>query len=254
MYNNADEPDCKPVLTNCTFQNNTVTLNGGGMYNFGQANPILTGCEFIRNSVTEGGGGAIRNNESGSPILTNCIFIENSAETFGGGIRSSNGSVVTLTNCTFGANSAGNGSALACTGDDGGEESPCIVRIVNCILWDSGDEIYSDDDSQITVNYSNVRGGPNSGVWSGQGNINANPQFADTGSDDYHLKSREGRWNPTNQSWVRDQITSPCIDAGDPSSSVGLEPSPNGDIINMGAYGGTDQASKTYSSSQQPPQ
>jgi hypothetical protein len=73
----------------------------------------------------------------------------------------------------------------------------------------------------------------------------------DTGNDDYHLKSREGRWNPTKQSWVRDQVTSSCIDAGDPSSSVGLEPSPNGGIINMGAYGGTAQASKSYTGSQQ---
>ena len=39
--------------------------------------------------------------------------------------------------------------------------------------------------------------------------------------------------------------TSPCIDAGDPSTLVGLEPLPNGDIINLGAYGGTSEASKS---------
>jgi predicted outer membrane repeat protein len=254
MYNSADEPDCNPVLTACIFQSNTVTHNGGAMYNWGQTGPILNGCEFIRNSVSEGGGGAIRNNESGSPTLTNCVFIENSAQFFGGAIRSSNGGVTTITNCTFGDNSADDGKAIACTGDDGGDESPCIVRITNSILWDGSDEIYSDDDSQITVNYSDVRSGPNAGVWSGQGNINSNPQFADTGNDDYHLKSREGRWNPTNQSWVRDQVTSSCIDAGDLGSPVGHEPSPNGDIINMGAYGGTLQASKSYSVSQKAPQ
>jgi hypothetical protein len=32
---------------------------------------------------------------------------------------------------------------------------------------------------------------------------------------------------------------------GDPNSPVGNEPEPNGDIINMGAYGGTVEASKT---------
>ena len=42
-----------------------------------------------------------------------------------------------------------------------------------------------------------------------------------------------------------DSETSPCIDAGDPSSDYTLEPKPNGDRINMGAYGNTPQASKS---------
>ena len=63
---------------------------------------------------------------------------------------------------------------------------------------------------------------------------------------DYHLKSQAGRWDPNSQSWVIDDVTSPCIDAGDPNSPVALEPFPNGGIINMGAYGGTAEASKSY--------
>ena len=43
-----------------------------------------------------------------------------------------------------------------------------------------------------------------------------------------------------------DEVTSPCIDAGAPMSPIGLEPFPNGGIINMGAYGGTSEASKSY--------
>jgi hypothetical protein len=38
-------------------------------------------------------------------------------------------------------------------------------------------------------------------------------------------------------------VTSPCIDAGDPASPIGQEPFPNGGRINMGAYGGTAEAS-----------
>ena len=34
-----------------------------------------------------------------------------------------------------------------------------------------------------------------------------------------------------------------CIDAGNPNSMVGSEPTPNVCIINMGAYGGTSQDS-----------
>jgi hypothetical protein len=41
-------------------------------------------------------------------------------------------------------------------------------------------------------------------------------------------------------------VTSPCVDAGDPEDAIGLESFANGGIINMGAYGGTGQASKSY--------
>ena len=45
--------------------------------------------------------------------------------------------------------------------------------------------------------------------------------------------------------WIQDEATSPCVDAGDRTSPVGQEPVPNGDIVNMGAYGGTTQASRS---------
>ena len=62
---------------------------------------------------------------------------------------------------------------------------------------------------------------------------------------DYHLKSQAGRWDPIGQTWVLDEVTSPCIDAGDPTSEVGDEPLPNGGRVNMGAYGGTTEASRS---------
>jgi len=45
---------------------------------------------------------------------------------------------------------------------------------------------------------------------------------------------------------VIDDVTSPCIDAGDPNGSLGDELFPNGGRINIGAYGGTTEASKSY--------
>jgi hypothetical protein len=62
---------------------------------------------------------------------------------------------------------------------------------------------------------------------------------------DYHLKSQAGRYDPNSEDWVIDNVTSPCIDAGDPNSPIGNEPELNGGIINMGAYGGTNEASKS---------
>jgi hypothetical protein len=52
-----------------------------------------------------------------------------------------------------------------------------------------------------------------------------------------------GRWDPNSGSWVKDDVTSPCIDAGDPNSDWSGENWPHGKWINMGAYGGTRQGS-----------
>jgi hypothetical protein len=60
------------------------------------------------------------------------------------------------------------------------------------------------------------------------GNISVDPLFLDPDNDDYHLKG-----------W------SPCVDAGDPNSDYSNEPEPNGDRINMGAYGNTEEAATT---------
>ncbi len=59
------------------------------------------------------------------------------------------------------------------------------------------------------------------------------------------MKSEAGRWDPSIETWVLDEMTSPCIDEGDPSDDVGFEPNPNGGRINIGAYGGTAEASKS---------
>jgi hypothetical protein len=130
--------------------------------------------------------------------------------------------------------------------------------MVNCIVWNGSDWLWNNNRSTITVTYSDVQGG-----WTGTGNINADPCFASSGywdpngtpadanddfwvDGDYHLKSQAGRWDPLIAGWIKDDVTSPCIDAGDPASPIGYEPFPNGGIINMGAYGGTIEASKSY--------
>ena len=237
----------RPTVTHCTFRGNSAIL-GGGLYN--DSSPKLTNCLFSNNSA-DGGGGAIHNNMSATATLTNCLFIENAAATCGGAIRNSNGAGATLTNCTFFANSAANGRALACTPDDGGSQAAGALEVTNCILWDAGDEIINDDNSIITVTYSNVQGGSAEGSWPGEGNMNADPYFADPSRHDYHLKSQSGRWDPSSQSWIHDTVTSPCIDAGDTSTPIGLEPLPNGGIVNMGTYGGTAEASKSHFGSAQ---
>ncbi len=111
--------------------------------------------------------------------------------------------------------------------------------------------------SSALVGYCNVQDGqtgvsvdPDCAVIWGAGNIDVDPNFAsfDHSGDwylwDFHLKSTAGRWGGNTQIWTQDLYTSPCIDAGDPNSDSIAEPWPNGKRINMGAYGGTTQASK----------
>ncbi len=94
--------------------------------------------------------------------------------------------------------------------------------------------------SGLSVTYTCFYGNGFS-AFSGTGNFTDDPLFAS--STDYHLQSTAGRWNGS--TWVTDEADSPCIDTGDPSSSYSNEPSPNGDRINIGRYGNTDEASKT---------
>ncbi|MBN1816428.1 MAG: right-handed parallel beta-helix repeat-containing protein [Sedimentisphaerales bacterium] len=136
------------------------------------------------------------------------------------------------------------------------------ATIINCILWDCptplhlADTTYTQDQgSHATVLYCTVEGGLSAAsvsshstlTW-GPGNIEQDPLFADPANDDFHLTSRIGRWDPDREQWIQDETTSPCIDAGDPDILTWFkELWPNGGRINMGAYGGTPQASMSPS-------
>ena len=227
-------------MINCTFNNNYSRTNGAGMFNYLSSNPTLKNCKFISNFAVDDGGG-ICNEHSSSPTLTNCMFIGNCAE-WGGAFR--NYGSPTLTNCIFFSNLANK--------DGGGfytnSRNPTLT---NCILWANSDRGGTDEFAQITresgtlvVNYSCIQGW--TGTFGGVGNIGEDPLFEDSYNHDCHLKSQAGRWDPNSQSWVLDDVTSPCIDTGDPMTPIHLEPFPNGGIINMGAYGGTPEASKSY--------
>ena len=94
---------------------------------------------------------------------------------------------------------------------------------INCIIWNNSTNIFdrsTDLYGTAEISYSNIQGG-----WQGYGNIDMDPLFVGADSNDYHL-----------------QALSPCIDGGNPNSSYNLEPDYNGNIINMGAYGNTPEA------------
>jgi hypothetical protein len=223
-------------ITDCIFTSNSGTF-GGAIDNYG-ACPRISNCTFTGNGATWGGGIC---NFEGSPIVTNCVFSKNMGSTYpysytGGGVDHVNGySSAAYVNCTFVDNSVGLGVSYG--------SPPSDLTVQNCIFWENEQSILNNTGSTITVTYSDMQGG-----WAGSGgnNIDTDPCFADPTNGDYHLKSQAGRYDPRNQIWIEDAVTSLCIDAGDPESSIGWEITPNGARVNMGAYGGTWQASKSY--------
>jgi predicted outer membrane repeat protein len=232
---------CPTMLTDCIFTGNSAAWDGGAIY---AVSTTFENCIFSGNRVLEFrndilGGGAVH-------IPGTAMF----------------GKAVTINNCTFIKNWSEFGCAISYFG---------LASMNNCILRGSENQIYEHFPygAPSFVRYSNVQGG-----WEGEGNIDVDPLFVDPGywahiedpnlvvepnepnavwvDGDYHLKSQAGRWDPNSESWpaaaswVQDYVTSPCIDTGDPNRPIDPEPFPNGSIINMGAYGGTVEASKSY--------
>jgi parallel beta-helix repeat protein len=243
------------TLTNCTFRGN----NGLGMGGWGGSYTLIN-CIISRNLSSRSGGGFWNN--GGDVTLTNCTFSGNLARDTGGGMYNKDSSP-RINNCTFTGNSAETGGGIY-----NKESNP---RLSNCILWaNSSGEIFLDDKSSASIVYSDVQGG-----WKGLGNIDAEPMFVDSGrwedandpniivepndpnaswfDGDYHLKSEGWRWDTQRKVWTWDDVTSPCIDAGNPGCALGNEllsvpDDPNNEWgenlrINMGAYGGTVEAS-----------
>jgi len=188
---NCDGSDT--ILTNCTFTGNSASW-GGGMCS-AHGSPKLTNCTFGGNSATYGGGLS----EGDSATLANCTFSGNDASRYGGGMYSDDASGSTLRNCTFASNSASKGNAVACDSDE--QLWPSNLAVTNCIFWDGRGGVWNNDNSEVTISYSDVQGG-----WQGQGNIDIDPLFVDAPNGDYHL-----------------QAYSLCINAGDP----GFVPGPD---------------------------
>jgi hypothetical protein len=252
--------DSTLTAVRCTFRQNSASGSGGALSSWSSAQ--VSNCVFSGNTCRIFGGAV----DIRGGTFANCLFVGNRA--FDRGTRSDQtwfpgtGGAVShpysmealhFTNCTFHENCASFGSAVYTS--DGWPD------FRNCILRGPASLIRSDPYEQPPqVAYCNVEGG-----WPGAGNIDVDPAFTTPGywadpndpnrpgdpndpntvwvDGDYHLESQAGRWDPTTDSWVIADVTSPCVDAGDPNSPIGEEPFPNGGRVNMGAYGGTAEAS-----------
>ncbi len=221
-----------PTIRNCVIGRQA----GAGVRLVNQSKPLLTRCRIVGN---EADGIDMHNTSTATaqnsmPVLTNCIVAGNRLI----GVR---GGQPTIMLCTITENLK---DGINCT----------AAAIMDSIVYaNSGKQIVLS--ARAGANYSDVQGGI-----SGTGNINADPRFVLAGQwtaagwveGDYHLKSQGWRWDAQNRTWTSDDVTSPCIDGGEPLASLRDEPVtipgvPDADVVNtrldMGAYGGTPEAS-----------
>jgi len=271
-----------PTIIGCTISGNSAAITGGGI-DSGASEPNILNCIIIDNNAL--GGGGINCYYPGDTNVVNCTIAANSADYFGGGVYCwSQGSAI-IKNSIIWANSAPEGTQLGmdyegtisaqyCDIQDGqtGVYDPCGL-----LAWGQGNidvdpcfvSFIPGDDPNLCdfhLQSSYGRWNPpfyridfnNDGiinlaefaelaeVWLEQGNL---PQDIDNSGivdwPDLELFAQYYLANSFKDGWVSDVNTSPCVDAGDPNSDWTAEPWPNGKRINIGAYGGTNQAGKS---------
>jgi len=277
MYDQAH-----PILTSCVVRFNTAWEGtGGGLYvhdshltlvactlSYNQASqggalckrrdePLnLDGCAFVANQARFGGAVYIGMGTPGLDLIRDnvyidgCLFAGNVASVWTGAIYGE-GSILFITNCVLTQNRTHYGGAISFWGN---------TQIANSVIWNNYSQ-QSPDLRMGAAKYCCIE--VSAGYRDMGGNIGADPCFVDPGywndmntpedcnddvfiPGDYHLKSQAGHWDALNSIWLPDDTTSPCIDAANPDDPVGHEPFPNGGRPNMGAYGGTIEASKSY--------
>jgi len=213
------------VIADCTFSNNSAVMDGGAI--IADGNTHIERCVFVGNAALRYGTLALRGDTNFVLTLTNCVFAGNSAK-YGGAI-SINGSVgalgtVAAMNCTFASNTllaSGKGGAVYTMKPSTNADSR--FALVNCIFW--GNTTNAIDRSGTTqplplVSYSDI---DQDGYAGSNGNLNANPLFADPAGGNYRL-----------------QAGSPCLNAADdldaPKNDLDNTLRPQGDGYDMGAY------------------
>jgi len=254
----CDHNDTDVVIRGLTIKNGFAP-NGGAICCSGGMLTVQN-CLLVHN-YAESDGGALFFTEGALPNVVNATVADNTAAGRGGGIYCERGCMATVVNAILWNNAASAG------GND--------VHLATAAVW------CPEDASQMLISYSDLLADEDS-VYEGQlcdfndvqyTNLREDPLFARRAygywydnstmipqddvwvwvDGDYHLRSPAGRWDPSDPNgsiWTtKDDLTSPCIDAGDPDSPVAEESVPHGSRVNMGAYGGTEKASRSIGAS-----
>lgn len=209
-----------------TIQNNVISQNqadhGGGIGAYGTAAQVRNNVIENNNAVFRGGGMAFKDCLVYRSLVENNLIHGNIADEWGGGIFAGAYSRPEIIGNTITDNAALlDGGGLGC-------KDAISVIVVNSILWGNTatSDIYVDSGLAPTITYSDVAGGA-----IGEGNIDADPLFTIGPCGSYYLS----------QIAAGQAADSPCVDAGDPLSSVPpgttqTSAKPDRDVVDMGYH------------------
>jgi len=197
-------------LTDVTIANNQASIGGGiNCIN----SPIIITNALIMNNMSGAGGGMSM--FTSNPVLTDVTIINNSANGRApynpgsrAGIYCAENSNPTITNVTI----SGNSSLWACGGIHVSGSAPTLS---NSIIWDNSNSEIAltgiSDTSSIYISYCDIKGGidsiytsNNDTLYWGEGNINIDPLFCNSDSNDYALTEY-----------------SPCLGTGENGANMG---------------------------------
>lgn len=237
---------CKGPITRNIITNNYAAYKGGGFY---ECTGLITG-NIITGNVSNIAGGGLCNCRG--MIANNIIAGNRSAN--GGGLF---GCIQVYRNTIVGNMASETGGGLS--------QSPGYVNS-NVIALNRAGSVGGISGASLSAHnvfWANQGANFGGGATAGDGDVVAEPLFAIDGywdpnatedetddfwlDGDYHPRSQAGRWNPVDSNWVQDDVTSPCVDGGDPALDWTAELWPHGKRVNAGAYAGTPEASMSLS-------
>ena len=218
-------------LSDASLEGNTASRDGGGVLIEAASEVLLRRVLLHENVAGDEGGAVLATDLAAGVDLTvgNCVFSENEASDGAGLMLLDNDAVAGVVNNTFVANDAsGDGGHLVVDG--------ATVEFVNNIAWQAvdGGGLYAADAGSASGSdvyycdvYNNSGGDYTGSFTSGtgsSGNISADPYVRAFSADGVEDNDD-----------LRLTLSSPCLDAGDPSI-VDVD----GSSSDIGAYGGPD--------------
>ena len=265
------------VMSDCLVRGNRVTTdNGSGLIYLYQSGTgsVIKNCLFIGNEHLGAGTGVVYANYSFGAANTlsveNCTFAYNLClASNGAAALTFNMGTFTVKNCLFTGNlvkkSATSGADISLTGAnatctvsysmfDGTEETKALYYAASAGTLKEGAGIRFGNPNLVSPldDFTALLTTPETTFPRATTDTPAflpfltdDEQFAKIQALDAHLLSSGGYFTNDGTEHLSETAVSDAIDKGDPASPIGAEPEPNGGIINIGAYGGTAQASKT---------
>lgn len=265
-----------PIIKHTRFEGNKA--NAGSAVSNIQGSLRMENCTLINNKtidyISVSGGAVFQQSYYNISEIRNCLFEGNTGR-YSGAFLNGNGTV-NFDHCTFAGNRSDEQYNASFTFLYLGDDPSCGVSTLNNCIFTDNQNGYGSDVYDGNAHHFCCGGYISANAYEihyscfdfldpdlpGFGNIQADPMFVGDGHwdgdtwvpGDYHLKSAGWRWDvAAEKQWTWDDVTSPCIDAGNPGMTLGDESMPE-DIdpenlrgenirINMGAYGGTAQAS-----------